>query len=198
MEEFDLTKLTPDVRKLNEMKPVVFDKEWINGADNFDVYYMYRGIQEKDGLRYDITTIPAIMLGQEFNKTKGHIHVGRWQETYTVLEGQAIYLMQKFDDAGNVSDVYAIEAKKGQSIVIPSFYGHTTINPSSTQELKMANWASVECKSDYSPYEKFGGACYFYTRQGWVKNENYRSVPELRFENALETLPNNLDFLKNG
>ncbi|HQK63803.1 MAG TPA: glucose-6-phosphate isomerase family protein [Candidatus Staskawiczbacteria bacterium] len=198
MEEFDLTKLTPDIRKLNEMKSVAFDKEWINNADNSDMYYMYRGVQENDGLRYDITTIPAIMLGQEFNKTKGHIHVGRWQETYTVLEGQAIYLMQKFDDMGNVADVYAVETKKGQSIVIPSFYGHTTINPSSTEELKMANWSSPDCKSDYSLYEKFGGACYFYTRQGWIKNGNYKSVPELRFENPLETLPSNLDFLKIG
>jgi len=187
-----------DTRTLGQMSQVIFDKEWLKTAEDLDLYFMDRGVEEKDGLRYDITTIPAIMLGQEFNKTKGHIHVGRWQETYTVLEGQAIYLMQKFDDEGNVADVYAVEAKKGQSIVIPSFYGHTTINPSSTEELKMANWVSPECKSDYSLYEKFGGACYFHARQGWIKNENYKSVPELRFENALEALPSNLDFLKNG
>jgi len=185
-----------DTRKLSDMGGVIFDKEWLKTAEgNLDLYFMERGVQEKDGLRYDITTIPAMMLGQEFNKTKGHFHVGRWQEVYTVLEGSAIYLMQKIDDMGNITDVYAVEAQKGQSIVIPSFYGHTTINPSA-QELKMANWVSPECKSDYSPYEKFGGACYFYTRQGWIKNEKYKSVPELRFEQALAFLPQNLDFLK--
>jgi len=57
--EFDLTKLTPDVRKLSDMKNVIYDKKWLKTADNVELYYMYRGLEEMDGLRYDVTLIPA-------------------------------------------------------------------------------------------------------------------------------------------
>lgn len=192
---YDLSKIIPDIRKLNDIKSVVYDQEWLKNADDFDIYYMYRGLEEKDALRYDITVVPAIMIGKEFNKTKGHFHIGNIQETYTVLEGEAIYLMQKIKEQA-VEDVYAVMAKKGDSIIIPSGYGHVTINPSKSKELKMANWISMGCKSDYSFFEKMQGACYYYTEQGWVKNENYKNVPELRFEEPLKYLPEDLSFLK--
>jgi len=196
--EFDLTKLTPEIRKLSDMKNVLYDQEWLKTADDFNLYYMYRGLEKNNGLIYDITIIPAKMLGNEFNKTKGHYHVGAYQETYTVLEGSAIYLMHKLGEDGNISDVYAVKAEKGDSIIIPSYYGHVTINPSETEELKMANWASEKCKSDYSLFEKMNGACYYYTNEDWIKNDNYKNIPPLRFEESLKEIPQNLDFLKNG
>ena len=198
---YDLSKLTPDIRKLSDIKNVVYDQKWLKTAGDFNIYYMYRGLEEKDSLRYDITVVPAIMIGKEFNKTKGHFHIGNMQETYTVLEGEAIYLMQKIKEQ-EVEDVYAVMAKKGDSIIIPPGYGHITINPSKTDELKMANWISCNCKSDYSFFEKMQGACYYYVLQpdsgkaGWIKNKNYKDAPELRFEEPLKSLPENLNFLK--
>jgi len=196
MKEFDLTTLQPDIRKLSDMKSVVYDKEWLKTAEETDLYYMYRGLEKKDGLRYDITVIPAKVLGNEYNKTKGHFHVGHYQEVYTVLEGSAIYLMQKLDENGNIADAYAVKAEKGDSIIIPSNYGHVTINPDEEKNLKMSNWMCDVCKSDYSIFEKLQGACYYYTLNGWVKNKNYKDVPELRFETPLKTLPEDLSFLK--
>jgi glucose-6-phosphate isomerase len=104
--------------------------------------------------------------------------------------------MQKLGEDGNIEDVYAVKAEKGDSIVIPSFYGHVTINPSRTEDLKMANWLSDNCKSDYSLFVKMQGASWYYTVQGWVKNERYQSTPELRFEEPIKSLPEDLDFLK--
>ena len=158
---------------------------------------MYRCLEEKNGIRYDITVIPPAMLGLEFVKTKGHCHIGAYQEIYIVLEGEAIYLMSRYaGQKGIISDVYAVKARKGDIIIIPSYYGHVTINPSETEELKMANWISSQCKSDYSLYEKMQGACYYYLKTGWTKNNNYKSVPELRFEEPLKSLPEDLSFLK--
>jgi glucose-6-phosphate isomerase, archaeal len=194
--KIDLKKLTPDIRHLDDMRGVLYDKDFAKNSPDFDLYYMYRGLERKGELRYDITVVAAKMLGNEFNKTKGHYHIGKYQEVYTVLEGSAIYFMQKLGKDGNVSDVYAVKAEKGDSIIIPSFYGHITINPSKAKDLKMANWLSDNCKSDYSPFEKMQGACYYYTKQGWIKNENYKSIPELRFEQPLKEIPKNLDFLK--
>lgn len=180
----------PDVRRLKDIIKVIYDKEWLKTADlESELYYMYRGVEEKDKIRYDITVIPGKMLGKEFNKTKGHFHVGKYGEVYTVLEGKAIYLMQK------EGDVYAVKAEKGDVIIIPPFYGHVTINPSD-KELKMANWISTDCQSDYLPYEEKEGAAYYFTKQGWIKNENYKDIPELRFEEPLKSVPENLDFLK--
>ena len=80
------------------------------------LYYMYRGIKEDGDLRYDITIIPAKMLGMEFNKTKGHYHPESYGELYIVLEGEAIYLLQKLDQEGEIEDVYMVEAQKGEDV----------------------------------------------------------------------------------
>jgi glucose-6-phosphate isomerase len=194
IENIDLTNLTPDVRKLSDMKNVIYDQEWLKTAPDSDIYYMYRNLKEDDGLKYNITVTMPKMLGQEFPKTKGHVHIGNFKEIYIVLEGEAIYLMQK-TNGGVVEDVYAVKAKKGEAVIIPAGYGHVTIN-SSDIELKTGDWTSINCKSDYSLFEKMQGACYYYLKTGWVKNENYKSVPELRFEEPLKSIPENLDFLK--
>ena len=103
--------------------------------------------------------------------------------------------MQK-REGKEIKDVFAIKAKKGDIVIIPPGYGHITINPSRKKDLKMANWMANKVKSDYRPIQKMGGACYFYTKNGWVKNKNYQEVPKLRFENPRKTMPKNLDFLK--
>ena len=159
---------------------------------------MYRGLEKNGELRYDITVLSAKMLGNEFNKTKGHYHIGAYPELYMVLEGSAIYLLQKKNNAGEIEDVYAVKVKAGECAIMPPFYGHITINPSETEELKMANWICDNCKSDYSFYEQMQGACYYYTKEGWIKNENYKNTPELRFEESLKTIPQDLEFLKKG
>jgi glucose-6-phosphate isomerase len=196
--EYDLTKLTPDIRHLNDMREVLENKEFAKNSPDMDLYSMYRGLEKNGELRYDITVLAPKILGDEFNKTKGHYHIGAYPELYMVLEGTAIYLLQKRNDASDIEDVFAVEVKAGECAIMPPFYGHVTINPSETKELKMANWVSENCKSDYSLYEKLQGACYYYTKQGWFKNENYKSVPEIRFEQPLTSIPEDLEFLKIG
>jgi len=190
----------PDIRYLNDMKDVIYDKEWFKTAPNLELYYMYRGIKNEKGLRYDITVISARMLGEEFVKTKGHEHSNKYAELYIVLEGEAIYLIQKCKEE-MVEDVYAIKAKKGEIAIIPPYYGHITINPSK-KNLKEANWVSENCQNKYELFEKMEGACYFYILRpgsgqvGWIKNKNYKKIPKLRFEKPLKKIPKNLNFLK--
>ncbi len=195
----------PDVRHLNDMREVLCDEDFAKNSPDMDLYYMYRKVKQENGLVHNITITLAKMLGSEFAKTKGHVHIGNFKEIYTVLDGQAIFLMQK-GDADKIKDVYAVEAKPGESAIIPEGYGHVTINPSKTEDLKTGDWTAEGCKSDYSLFEEKRGACYYYILQDpkgtpsgqarWIKNENYKSVPELRFENSLKEIPQNLDFLK--
>ena len=183
-----------EIRYLDDMKMVLYDKAWARTAPNFEVYYMQRGIEEKNDLRYDITIIPPKMLGQEFVKTKGHYHIGECQELYIVLEGEGIFLMQKRGE-GKIQDVYYVKTTKGDHVLVPSFYGHVTINPTS-KILKMGNWISKEYIADYASIETKGGFSYYYTQAGWIKNRNYKEVPKPRFEMPLESMPGNLNFLK--
>jgi glucose-6-phosphate isomerase, archaeal len=206
IENIDLSKLTPDVRHLEELRGMLFDKEWEKTADqNTELYFMYRILKEENGLRYDITRIPAKMLGKEFVKTKGHTHAGFYGEIYAVLEGEGFYLMQK-GDGEKIEDVCVVKAKKGDIIKVPAGYGHVTINPSD-KELKMANWVKKEDKGNFSLFENNHGACYFYIESpsspagssgsaSWIKNENYKNVPELRFEEPVKEIPQDLNFLK--
>jgi len=192
-----------EVRKLNDMREVLADKDFAKNSPDKDLYYMYRGLKQNGELRYDETVVKATMLGKEFNKTKGHYHVGTYPEIYMVLEGKAIYLLQKKDFKGKIEDVYAVEVNAGERAIMPPYYGHVTINPSEVKDLKMANWICNNCKSDYSDFEKLHGACYYYTllpsgQAGWVKNPNYKSVPELRFEQPLKKIPGDLSFLLKG
>lgn len=200
--EYDLTKFTPGVRHLNDMREVLADPKFAKNSGDADLYYMYRRVKIENGMVHNITVTMAKMLGTEFNKTKGHVHIGNFKEIYTVLEGKAIFLMQK-GNAEIIEDVYAVKAEKGESAIIPEGYGHVTINPSKTEGLKTGDWTADGCKSDYSLFETKRGACYYYVLQpgsgqaDWVKNENYKSVPKLRFEEPLKSIPENLDFLKN-
>ena len=185
----------PDIRHLNDMKMVLYDEKWGKAAPNFGVYYMYRGVAEKNSLRYDITDVTSRMLGQEFPKTKGHEHPAGCFELITVLKGKAIFLLQKCKGK-RVVDVYQIRAKKGDWVVAPAGYAHMTINPG-PQKLKIANWIDKKCCGIYDFIEKMKGACYYYTQDGWIKNKKYAKVPLLRFEKPLKLIPQNLDFLKN-
>ncbi|MEM2991032.1 MAG: glucose-6-phosphate isomerase family protein, partial [Halobacteria archaeon] len=61
----------PQIRRLNDLKELIFDKEWLKTAPNSELYYMYRdlSLSKKDenaskqySLRYDITIIPPFNL----------------------------------------------------------------------------------------------------------------------------------------
>jgi len=180
----------PEIRFLYQLRKVLYDKVWLKKTNNFELYYIYRGLGEKNGIRYDITIIPPRMLGKEFVKTKGHEHIGNYGELYKVLAGEGIFLIQDRE----VKNVYFFRAKRGKFVLIPSNFGHLTINPSS-KTLKVANWTSKECKSDYQSIEKKRGFCYYNTIDGWLKNKNYKKIPKLKEKKPLKSFPKNLNFL---
>ena len=104
-----IEKRTPDIRRLESMRELLYDREWAEKAEDMDLYYMYRDVARQEDtekiqgadLRYDITIIPPNMLGEEYTKTIGHYHpmavdsAISYPEVYEVLEGEAIYFMHK-------------------------------------------------------------------------------------------------------
>ncbi|MBU4190179.1 MAG: glucose-6-phosphate isomerase [Candidatus Thermoplasmatota archaeon] len=192
--DFGGKRIRPDIRRLYDMKEVIYDKEFLENAENIELYYMYRGVfldetdkktMEENNLRYDITIIPPMKIGKEFVKTAGHYHPFipgtnvTYPEVYEVLEGEAHYLLQKKEN-DKITDVVLVSAGKNEKVIIPPGYGHVTINPSKNV-LKMANWVASNFSSVYEPIKKMHGAGYFETTTGFIKNENYEYLPELRF-----------------
>lgn len=188
--EFGGRLVEPAIRMLYDMKEVINDRQWLSESKNIELYYMYRDLYlshtDKDklleqGLRYDITIVPPGMMGKEYIKTAGHFHpsahggVITYPELYEVLEGEAIYLLQKQD----LSDVVAIYAIEGDKVIVPPDYGHITINRSN-KTLKMSNFVDKDFNSIYEPFKEKGGGAYFYTKDGFIKNYRYSKTADLR------------------
>ncbi len=188
--EFGGKRRKPDIRYLFDMKDVIFDRNWLLATENIELYFMFRDLSlcrsdEKrlieQGLRYDITIIPPRMLGREYIKTAGHYHPFvpggnvTYPELYEVLEGEALYLMQKQD----LSDIVVVYASAGDKVLVPPNYGHITINRSS-KTLKMANFVARNFSSLYDPIKERAGGAYFFTKDGWIKNERCPEAAELR------------------
>lgn len=186
---------------LSEMNDVLNTK--LHG--NKSCYFMYRNCLEsndnpklfsENNLRYDITIIPPILLSNEYNKTYGHYHPKGFGEVYEVLDGKALFVLQRKESS--ISEFTYIYAKKGEVLNIPSGYGHVTINPTKNDTLVLANIVSNRFNSLYQEFKEKQGAMYYYTMDGWLKNDNYiddikpeeDSIENLRWNGGLPNIYN--------
>lgn len=202
-----------EVRKLSEMNDVFYSFQMVN--EDRPVYFIFRNIAMKNGIRYDITLIPKNMFNDEFAKTYGHYHPIAennltYPEVYQVLYGEALFLMQGKNRDASVN-VVKVRAKKGDTVLIPPNFGHVAINPYYTP-LLLANLVADGFRAEYEEYKENHGAALYYTSGGWVSNGNYvvRSIKEYTPEeinvqfnfksydllNELFATPEKFEFLK--
>ena len=176
-------------------------------SSNGAAYYMFRGLfaSEKDmeyafddnHLRFDITVIRPAVIGRELVHTSGHYHNPLAKpEIYMVVSGKAVYLLQQHKmpidadtlppeqfkkklAASPVIRSVAIIAQPGQPVVIPSGWGHVTVNPSLTEPVIMANWLTHNQESMYGVYETLQGPSHRIMTTGEgrglniIPNDNY-------------------------
>jgi len=97
-------------------------------------YYMIRGGKDKR----NITIWETGTVDSEYIKTYGHYHVGQIDETYWIVQGEGIVLLQtrKNSPQGPIDDEIesfkAISVKAGDSVYIPSGIGHLVVNTGKT------------------------------------------------------------------
>jgi glucose-6-phosphate isomerase, archaeal len=174
-----------DVRTVAQMEPVLKNK--IELSSDMGTYFMYRNVgfegdKEKicsAQLRYDITVIPPLLLGSEFNKTFGHFHPKNsagafFPEVYEVIQGVALYLLQSVDG----STFFAVRAREGEKVLMPPGFGHVTVN-AGKKVLVMSNWVEKNFSSNYGPMREMRGAMHYFTVNGFEKNLNYARVPKV-------------------
>jgi oxalate decarboxylase/phosphoglucose isomerase-like protein (cupin superfamily) len=180
-------------RSHEEMKPVLFAPD-ATGPNTH--YYMIRGGSQLGNIT---AWIPGT-IGGEYIKAFGHYHITDFVETYTVIHGEGVMVMQKRGNSNDTLESFiAVKLTKGQSISIPAFWGHGMINtgtewlitvddspvsvPSNNTDSKEADAPS---HADYEPIRTQKGFGYYLVEGEknaveFIKNPTYTTLPEVQF-----------------
>lgn len=179
---------SPDIRTYKQMKDLYnYEESNENIDDDFWLYYMYRWVClskedkkvfEKNHIRYDITILIPKIIKWEYNKTYGHFHPlnsdgKKYEEIYEVLEWNAMYLQQ------NLNEVFYTNTIPWDKVVMREWFGHVTVNSSSTEYLIMANLIDDRFDSEYDVYKSLKWWNYIYTDGGWEFNKTYKNDLEI-------------------
>lgn len=160
-------------------------------------YYMIRGGTDKT----NITVWETGTVGGEYIKTYGHYHVGKLDETYLVVAGEGIVLLQtrKVGSDGNpvdeeIESFFAIKVKAGDSVFIPSGTGHLVVNTGkiwlvtvddSPVNFEEADPVALPGHADYEAVKRMHGFAYYVVEEdgnpSLVKNPKYKAVPEAKW-----------------
>lgn len=182
--------LKPFADRPNEkMKEVLMSPE----ASGPEVhYYMIRGGNQKT----NITVWETGTVGGEYIKTYGHYHVGKLDETYWIISGEGIMLLQTRKDGldNEIEEFVAIKVKEGDSVFIPSGTGHLVVNTGKTwlvtRDDSPVNFeekdpVSLPGHADYKAVQKMHGFAYYAVDDNGtpklIKNGNYKVVPEAKW-----------------
>ena len=178
-------------RDNNKMKEVLYQSDVLGPEIH---YYMIRGGKEKT----NITVWECGTVAGEYIKTYGHYHVGNISETYSILQGEGILLLQKrkidstnqpIDD--EIESFEAISVKAGDKIFIKPEIGHLIVNTGDTWLVTSddspvypddVDPIGMPGHADYQAIKKMGGFAYFVIKKDniptLIKNSNYKTVPK--------------------
>ena len=176
------------VRTKTEMEDVLMKP----GSDGPEIHYhMIRGGSDKS----NITIWETGTIDGEYIKSYGHYHVGEIEETYNILQGQGIIILQGKIVDDNIETFKAMRVKAGDKIHIPKNMGHLAINTgkiwlvtsdNSPVNFNEENPISAPGHTDYEPFKKMHGAAYYVVEKNGepelVKNPHYRNVPEAKID----------------
>lgn len=176
-------------RTHEKMKEVLMNPQ-AEGPENH--YYMIRGGKDQR----NITVWEPGTVGGEYVKTYGHYHIGDLDETYWIIYGEGIALLQKLalDENGNmipdvVEEFKAVFVKMGDSVYMPPGHGHLVVNIGPTYfataddspvDFEERDPVSLPGHADYSLVQKMKGFAYYVVehegKPALVKNKNYKEI----------------------
>lgn len=178
-------------RTSEKMREVLMDPEGVGPAI---YYYMIRGGKNQK----NITIWEPGTVSGEYIKTYGHYHIGDLSETYWIIFGEGIALLQKLaiDDSGKViADVVeefkAIPVKAGDEIFMPSGWGHLVVNIGTTYfataddspvNFGDADPAGMPGHANYELVKATRGFAYYVVehdgKPALVRNKNYKEIKQ--------------------
>lgn len=176
-------------RTHEKMKEVLMDPA---GKGPVIHYYMIRGGSDQK----NITVWEPGTISGEYIKTYGHYHVGNLSETYWIVYGQGVALLQKLAENENgemipdvVFEFKAIPVKAGQELFMPSNFGHLLVNTGKTYfvtiddslvDFEDRDPTSFPGHADYEPVKKMRGFAYYVVenngKPALKKNPLYKTI----------------------
>lgn len=154
------------------------------------VYWVFSDISFKNWK--NMTVITPGFYGEEFPKTFGHYHGTPVNETYRVVSGKGLLILQKKQDnlSDNILEVVIIKLKEGDQVIITPEWGHSLTNLGDTPLITFDDWDAGHTDADYQEIKDFCGMAYYITKKGSemdiVKNKHYNNVPTPKFLTAEE------------
>lgn len=169
-------------RSLKELSEVLMDK---NSKGPDPAYWVLTDIPSPRWKNITLTS-PGNYNG-ELVKTYGHYHSSDTNETYKLISGQGVLLVQKrkFIDDDFAEDiietVYFIEFLPEDELIITPEWGHSFINLGNEPLVTYDDWSEPHKESDYKAIKKLNGMSYYLilknNKPEFVKNPNYKEVP---------------------
>jgi glucose-6-phosphate isomerase, archaeal len=181
-------------RTNEKMQEVLMDPAGVGPAIH---YYMIRGGSEQK----NITVWEPGTISGEYIKTYGHYHVGDLSETYWIVYGQGVALLQKLaeNDQGEmipdqVAEFRAVKVKQGQKIFMPVKFGHLLANIGQTYfvtaddspvDFDDRDPASFPGHADYELVKRMRGFAYYVVeyngKPALKRNPLYKSIKKEKF-----------------
>jgi oxalate decarboxylase/phosphoglucose isomerase-like protein (cupin superfamily) len=178
-------------RSSDKMREVLMNPDITGPAVH---YYMIRGGKDKT----NITVWECGKAGDEYIKTYGHYHVGDISETYSIIQGEGILLLQKrkIGEDGKpideeIESFKALKVKAGDKIFIEPEIGHLIVNTGNIWLVTSddspvypddVDPVGLPGHADYKAVQKMGGFAYFVIEKdgspALVKNPKYKIIPE--------------------
>ena len=161
-------------------------------------YYMIRGGSDMR----NVTVWAPGTVGGEFIKTYGHYHVGQLDETYGIILGEGVALLQKMvavdgkPQPDRLEFFKAIKVKAGDSLYMPPGHGHLVVNTGKTYLVTADNSPvdfgdkdpiSMPGHADYEIVKKMRGFAYYVVehegKPALIKNPLYKEIQKTDFGN---------------
>jgi len=157
-------------------------------------YHMTRG----GSSQRNVTVWEPGTVGGEYIKTYGHYHVGDLDETYWILLGEGVAIIQKRAEGPDgpideeIENIYAVQVKPGDALYMPSGWGHLVVNTANTflvtaddspVDFGEKEAVSLPGHADYEPVRRMAGFAYYVVekdgRPALERNPRYRKVPDI-------------------
>lgn len=162
------------VRTLDQLRPYLMDPA---SAGPEEAYFMIRG-------NPNITIWPSCLYGQEYNKSVGHYHKHDEPETYWVLYGKALFVLQKRSTSlQGIEAVRLVRLKAGDELDIEAGWGHAMVNVGDTALVTRddAPADASHSQNDYESIKEKQGMAYYIVKG---TDGNPQAVPNPRYGNV--------------
>lgn len=146
-------------------------------------YYMLRGGPQKG----NITIWEPGKAGREYIKTLGHYHTWDFKETYRVISGEGIALLQKRSGESDeeLADVRIVHLRAGDTLEIEPGYGHILANTGDAFLVTTDDSPSNDPSrphADYEPIRRTHGMAYFIVEDAGapalMRNPRYGAIAQ--------------------